>query len=178
MAVKKIVSIPDSRLRQISQKITKFDEELQELIADLIDTLEAQTDPPGIGIAGVQIGVLKRIFIARLGNKLKEFINPEIITLGKVESELFEGCLSVHHYYGYVYHPTTVTIRAQDKKGEFFTKKYKGLPARIMQHETDHLNGILYVDHVIAQKRKLLKITAQDENGDDIFEEVNTKTLK
>lgn len=175
MAVKKIVSIPDPRLRQISKKITKFDKALQELITDLIDTLEAQTDPPGIGIAGVQIGVLQQIFIARLGNKLKEFINPEIVELGKVESKLFEGCLSVHHYYGYVYHPTTITVKAQNKKGGFFTQKFKGLPARIMQHEIDHLKGVLYIDHVISQKRKLLKITGQDKNGEDIFEEVNIK---
>jgi len=88
---------------------------------------------------------------------------------------LFEGCLSVHHHYGYVYHPTTVTVRAQNRKGEFFTQKFKGLPARIMQHEIDHLKGILYIDHVISQKHELLKITGQDENGADIFEEVNIK---
>ncbi len=173
MAVKQIVSIPDSKLRMVSEKVTKFDSELKNLITDLVDTLEAQDDPPGIGIAAVQIGVLKRVFIARLGNRLKVFINPEIIELGKNESELFEGCLSVHSYYGYVYHPMSITIRAQNASGKTFTAKYKGLPARIMQHETDHLNGILYIDHVTAQKRKLLKIVGVDENNEDIFEEVN-----
>lgn len=173
MAIKKIVTIPDPKLRQISEKITHFDDELKTLITDLIDTLEAQNDPPGIGIAAVQIGVLKRVFIARLGHKLKEFINPEIIDYGKEESELFEGCLSVHHHYGYVYHPTSVTIKAQDINGKVFVAKYKNLAARIMQHETDHLNGILYIDHVAAQKNKILKITGQDKEGNDIFEEVN-----
>lgn len=138
----------------------------------MVDTLEAQSDPPGIGIAAVQIGVLKRAFIARLGSKLKEFINPEIIEYGNEESELFEGCLSVHHYYGYVFHPTSVTVKAQDKNGRVFKRRFKGLAARIMQHEIDHLNGILYIDHVTTQKRKLLKIVGRDKVGNDIFEEV------
>lgn len=176
MAIKKIVSIPDPRLREVSQEITDFGPELKDLITDMIDTLEAQNDPPGIGIAAVQIGVLQRVFIARLGNKLKVFVNPEITEYGKNESELFEGCLSVHHHYGYVWHPSEVTIKAYDPHGKPFTAKYKNLSARIMQHELDHLNGLLYIDHVAAQKGKLLKITGQDNDGNDVFEEVKINT--
>lgn len=172
MSVKKIITIPDPLLRQKSQKIKGFDQQLITLVQDLKDTLEAQNDPPGVGLSAVQIGVLKRVFVARLESHLKEFINPEILSYSKETSDFFEGCLSIPEFYGHVIRPETIEVKAFSQNGEKFSDTYRGLASRIIQHEIDHLDGTLFTDHIHSQKGEILRIAGTDKEGNDIFEKV------
>lgn len=169
--VQQVLTLPDKRLRQRSSEITAFDQSLGRLITDLTDTLVAQTDPPGLGLSAPQIGIFKRVFVARIRNKIKGFINPKIIKISKKEIAFIEGCLSVPDLYGHVIRPAEIDLEAHDKYGKTFSKSYKGLPTRIIQHEVDHLNGTLFIDHVHAQNGKLFKVE-KDKKGQEQFVEV------
>lgn len=169
--IKSVISLPDPKLRQRSGEVTAFDQALGKLIGDLVDTLEAQTDPPGLGISAVQIGILKRVFVARIRNKIKPFINPQILKFSKKEVAILEGCLSVPDLYGHVIRPQEVEVVAHDRHGKSFRNHYKGLAARIIQHEMDHLNGILFIDHVHDQNGKVFKVE-KDKGGKDQLVEI------
>lgn len=170
--IKPILTIPDERLRQRSQEITSFDKSLESLIGDLADTLVSQTDPPGLGLSAPQIGIFKRVFVAKIrkkqsfsakkqsfsANRVKSFINPKIVKLSKQEVTYLEGCFSVPQLYGHVIRPAELDLEARDKQGKVSRAHYKGLPARIIQHEVDHLNGILFTDHVHDQNGKIFKV--------------------
>ncbi len=155
-----VLTIPkeNKRLREVSQEVKFFDKNLENLISDLTDTLEAQTDPPGLGLSSPQIGVSKRVFVARIRNKIKGFVNPKILKLSQKETAILEGCLSVPKLYGHVIRPAELDLESQDKQGKKTKAHYKGLSARIIQHEIDHLNGILFIDHVHAQNGKMFKV--------------------
>ena len=169
----------DKRLRQVSKEVKSFDKNLDQLIIDLSETLEAQTDPPGLGISAPQIGVLKRVFVAKIvnnrqnlsGKKVKSFVNPKIIKLSQKEVTILEGCLSVPELYGHVIRPAELDFESQNKNGRKTTAHYKGLPARIIQHEIDHLNGILFIDHVHDQNGKMFKVE-KDKKGQEQFIEL------
>lgn len=169
--IKPILTLPDERLRQKSSGVTSFDKSLADLISDLTDTLVSQTDPPGLGLSAPQIGIFKRVFVAKIRNKIKSFVNPKIIKFSKKEVVYLEGCFSVPHFYGHVTRPAEVDIEAQDKHGKKIHAHYKYLPARIIQHEVDHLNGTLFVDHVHAQNGKLFKVE-KDKKGKELLVEV------
>src|SRR3972149_12199345 len=155
--VKKILITPDKKLRQISQEITGFDGSLKSLIANLIETLEIQTDPPGLGLSAPQIGIFRRVFVAKIRNRIKSFVNPKILRVSKGEVTFLEGCFSVPDLYGHVMRPAEIDLEVQNKNGQKTRIHYKSLPARIIQHEIDHLNGILFIDHVHAQNGKIFK---------------------
>lgn len=169
--IESVISLPDPKLRQKSQEVTAFDRTLEKLIGDLADTLEAQTDPPGLGISAVQIGILKRVFVARIRNKIKPFINPQILKFSQKEVAILEGCLSIPDLYGHVTRPQEVDIEARDRHGKTFKGHYKDLPARIIQHEMDHLNGVLFIDHVHNQNGKVFKVE-KDKKGQDQLVEI------
>ncbi|MBQ4638589.1 MAG: peptide deformylase [Clostridia bacterium] len=143
MAIRKIITIGDETLRKVSKEVEVINKRTITLLDDMIQTLwEAQ----GAGLAAPQVGVLKRIFVADCGQGLVEFINP-VITEMSGEQDGPEGCLSVpDRPNDTVKRPMYVTVEAIDRNGKPFTMKASGLMARCICHETDHLDGILYID--------------------------------
>ena len=142
MGVRKIVTRGDNVLRKKSRPVEKFDKKLWNLLDDMKDTLDKAQ---GAGLAAVQVGVLRRIFIVDVDEGFFEFINPEIISTSG-EQYGIEGCLSVKGKWGDVKRPYKVTIKAQNRKGEYFTITAKDFFAKAICHEYDHLEGIVYVD--------------------------------
>ena len=169
--IKPILKVPENKLRQKSEEIVSFDKSLDGLVADLTETLISQTDPVGLGLSAVQIGVLKRVFVARVKNRIRHFVNPKILKFSKKEITYLEGCFSVPEFYGHVIRPAEIDLEAQDKHGKKTQGNYKGLPSRIIQHEIDHLDGILFTDHVHAQNGKIFKIE-KDKGGKEQLVEV------
>lgn len=159
------------KLRQTSQDVKVFDKNLESLVSDLNSTLAAQTNPPGLGLSAPQIGVLKRVFVAKIRNKIKSFVNPKITKLSKKEIAFLEGCLSVPELYGHVTRAAELDLESQDKHGKKNKAHFKSLPARIIQHEIDHLNGVLFIDHVHDQNGKLFKVE-KDKRGKEQFVEI------
>lgn len=154
--IKNFVALPDPKIRQTSAKVTSFDKSVESVIKDLLDTAQIQKDPPALGLAAPQIGVFKKIFVAKIRGKFKPFVNARVLKYSQKEGAFLEGCFSVTNRYGQVIRPLEVEVEAQDAQGKLIRRKYKGLSARILQHEIDHLSGILFVDHVKAQNSKLL----------------------
>jgi peptide deformylase len=169
--VKKILTLPNELLRQKAGEVVSFDKALEGLITDLTETMEAQTDPIGLGLSAPQLGILKRVFVARVRNKVKHFVNPKILKFSKKEIAYLEGCFSVPDLYGHVTRPAEIDFESHDKLGKLSKTHYKGLPARIIQHEMDHLDGTLFIDHVHDQNGKMFKIE-KDKGGKDQLIEV------
>ena len=169
--IKPIIALPDTKIRESSKEVTAFDKSLAKLITDLIETSEVQKDPTALGMAAPQIGVFKCVFVAKIRNKFKPFVNPKIIKTAKDESPLLEGCFSVSGIFGQVTRPIEVDVEYQDRHGKKITKHYKGLPAKIIQHEFDHLNGTLFIDHVKTQNGKVFKIE-KNKKGKDVLVEI------
>ncbi len=158
MALKRILTYPESVLRERAEPVSNIDGRIQKLIDDMIDTMY---HAPGIGLASNQIGDLNRVIIFDTSaqdepNDLCVLINPEIIeTDGSVHYE--EGCLSVVDYSADVKRTERVTVRGLDREGNPVTFKAEGLSAIVLQHEIDHLNGKLFIDHISKLKRELFK---------------------
>jgi peptide deformylase len=146
MAVLQIRTLPAPVLRQKAKRVTKIDNSIQKLIDDMIDTLRAE--PNRAGLAAPQVGVLLRIAVIELPEQeLITLINPEII---KKEGERIvqEGCLSVPGYFGEIKRAITVKVKAKDRYGKEFRLKAQGLLAQALEQEIEHLDGILYIDHL------------------------------
>lgn len=155
MAIRPILIIPEPQLRQISAPVLKIDRDVEKLVADMLETMY---DAPGIGLAAVQVGVKKRVItidVARddAPKNPIALINPEIIAVSDETSIYNEGCLSIPEYYEEVERPARVTVRYQDIKGAMQETEADGLLATCIQHEIDHLNGILFIDHLSRLKR-------------------------
>ena len=145
MALRNILKDGDPALRKICRPVTEFDEKLAQLLDDLGETLH-HTD--GVGLAAPQVGVLRRVFIMDFGDGLIEAVNPEIVsTKGMQEGP--EGCLSFPGEYGIVRRPQKAKLKAQDRHGKWFTLTGEDLVARCICHENDHLDGIVFKQHVI-----------------------------
>ena len=145
MATRNIVIEGDPILRKKSRKIEKFNERLFELIDDMKETMQQQD---GVGLAAVQVGVLKQVVVVDNGDEILELINPEIIETCGVQEDV-EGCLSCPREYGITSRPLKVKVRALDRFGKEHIYEAEGLIARAFCHEIDHLSGILFKDHVI-----------------------------
>ncbi|OQY40642.1 MAG: peptide deformylase [Spirochaetaceae bacterium 4572_7] len=143
-------------LRSVAQPVTEFDQELKTLIKDMLKEME---DSNGIGLAAPQIGISKRILVVGSEEiKPMAFINPEIIETSLEENIYEEGCLSVPKMYAKVTRPRRVKVQAWNERGRPFTVEADDLLATVLQHEIDHLNGILFIDHLKDRpKEKLLK---------------------
>jgi peptide deformylase len=160
MAVLQIRTLPDPMLRQKAKRVTKIDDSIQKLIDDMIDTLRA--DPNRAGLAAPQVGVLLRIAVIEVPeHELITLINPEIV---KKEGERIvqEGCLSVPGYVGEIKRAVTVKAKAQNRYGKEFRLKAQGLLAQALEQEIEHLDGILYIDH-LESPEKLFKIIKEEE---------------
>lgn len=145
MAIRNIVKLGEPVLRKTSRKVEKFDERLFTLLDDMKETMEKAN---GVGLAAVQVGILKRVVVIDVGDGLIELINPEIIETSGEEEDT-EGCLSLPGEYGLVKRPTYVKLRAQNRKGQWRLFEGTGLKARCFCHELDHLDGIVYKDKEI-----------------------------
>ena len=152
-----IYKIGDEILRTKCEKVTVFDHALEILIDAMFETLE---EADGVGLAGPQVGVDKRLFIVSLNDGTKKvFINPEILETSVETNPYEEGCLSIPGVYHNVTRPSKVKIYAQDEKGHAFTIDASGLLARVIQHENDHLDGKLFTDRLSEDEReKVLKL--------------------
>jgi len=163
MAIRPIVEVPDPLLRQISKPVEKVDDEVRALIADMFETMY---DAPGIGLAAIQVGVPKRILVIDLqepaeegGEPVKDprvFINPEIVQSSEQEVPYTEGCLSVPDQYAEVDRPDRIRARWLDEQGKAHEEEIVGLLATCLQHEMDHLEGILFIDHLSRLKREMI----------------------
>ncbi len=152
MALREIVTVGDDILRKRSREVAVVDDRIRMLLDDMEDTM--RLDNRGVGLAAVQVGVLKRIFICDVGDGtgLHTFINPEILEKkGTVLSE--EGCLSVPGKSGTVERPEFVRIRALDRHGDTFEMKAEGYLAICICHEYDHLDGILFTDKLVEENK-------------------------
>ncbi len=155
MTIQTILKIPDPRLKLVSEPVTKFDGKLQTLVQDMLETMY---DAPGIGLAAIQIGVAKRLLVIDLAKEEEPkapmvFVNPDIISVSDELSIYEEGCLSIPDYYESVERPARIKIRYQDETGENREIEADGLLATCLQHEIDHLNGVMFIDHISKLKR-------------------------
>ncbi|MBQ8749233.1 MAG: peptide deformylase [Clostridia bacterium] len=151
MAIRTIVVEGDDILRKVSKPVTKFDKKLWELLDDMRDTMRVSN---GCGIAGVQVGVLRRIFIVEVEGMYLECINPEIVSVSEEVEEGMEGCLSVPNKRGYVIRPKQVKLKAFTREGTPFEVMLNDFMARAICHENDHLNGVLYIDKLVPHEDK------------------------
>ncbi len=147
MALREIVKEGYESLSKISKPVTTFDSRLELLIKDMKDTL---TEADGLGLAAPQIGVVRRVIVIVDGetNQLVALVNPEIIEASGTQNAN-EGCLSIPGVWGRTERPAEVTVKAQDSKGDWFEITRTGITAVCLCHEIDHLNGILFREHVI-----------------------------
>jgi peptide deformylase len=155
MTVREIIKLPDKRLRLVSEPVKRIDASLRKLVEDMFETLYAA---PGIGLAGIQVGVAKRVIIMDLSKKddtrkPEVFINPEITWASEEKSSYEEGCLSIPEYYEEVERPAVVKVKYLNLDGKAREVEASGLLATCLQHEIDHLNGILFIDHISKLKR-------------------------
>lgn len=146
MAVLNIRTLPDPILRQKARRVTRIDDKLQQLIDDMIDTMR---DAQGVGLAANQVGYLQRVVVIEIpeDEQVYVLINPEI-TRRQGERVVEEGCLSIPGYRGELSRSLKVRVRALDRNGETIKIKAEGLLAQALEHETDHINGTLYIDHL------------------------------
>jgi peptide deformylase len=177
MAIRAIIEAPDPLLKQISAPVTQFDDELKALVADMFETMY---DAPGIGLAAIQIGVPLRALVIDLQpddpdaepevctahgghshthqpvkREPRVFINPEILDPSQEYTVYQEGCLSVPEVYADVERPSRIRARWQDLDGTVHEEDMDGLMATCLQHEMDHLEGILFIDHLSRLKRQM-----------------------
>lgn len=159
MTIKPLILLPDPLLRQHSSPISQVDDEVRRLADDMLETMY---DAPGIGLAAIQIGVPRRVVVIDVakeeeeGRKPQVFINPEIVATSDERSVYEEGCLSIPDYYAEVERPATVTVRHVDRDGKEQTIEADGLLATCLQHEIDHLNGVLFIDYISKLKRDMV----------------------
>ena len=163
MAIRPIVEVPDPRLREISKPVEGVDDELRALVADMFETMY---DAPGIGLAAIQVGVPKRVLVIDLQEPEEEggepvrdprvFINPEILTTSDQDVPYTEGCLSVPDQYAEVLRPDRIRARWLDEHGKAHQEELDGLLAVCLQHEMDHLEGVLFIDHLSKLKRDMV----------------------
>ncbi len=158
MARREILILPDKRLRLISDPVDAIDEDIRKLVTDMFETMY---DAPGIGLAAIQIGVPRRVVTMDLSKKDEPkkpqvFINPRILWASEQTQKREEGCLSIPDVYEEVERPSRVRVEHLDLEGKKHEVEADGLLATCLQHEIDHLNGVLFIDHISRLKRNLI----------------------
>jgi peptide deformylase len=155
MALRDILIIPDKRLRLVSEPVKKIDAEVKKLVEDMFETMY---EAPGIGLAAIQVGVPRRIVTMDLSKKDEDkekrvFINPEVVWSSDERNVHEEGCLSIPEFYEDVERPAQVRVKYLDLDGKEQEIEASGLLATCLQHEIDHTNGVLFIDHISKLKR-------------------------
>ena len=157
MAIRKILTEPDQFLRQKSQNVERVDDEIRRLMQDMLETMYAA---PGIGLAAIQVGVPKRIIVIDLSKEEEKnplyFVNPKIILKSNTKATYEEGCLSVPNQFAEIDRPSKCDVEYLDYNGEKQILNAKGLLATCIQHEMDHLEGILFIDYLSKLKRSMI----------------------
>ena len=143
MALRKIVTVGDPILTKVCRPVTKFDQKLAILIEDMIETMH---DANGVGLAGPQVGILRRVVVVDAGDEDIELVNPEVVEVSEETQTGLEGCLSLPGKYGIVTRPEHVVVRAQDRNGDWYEYEGDEILARCFLHEIDHLDGVLFTD--------------------------------
>ncbi|MES2338610.1 MAG: peptide deformylase [Pseudomonadota bacterium] len=163
MTVMTILEIPDSGLREVAAPVATVDDATRALIDDMFDTMY---DARGIGLAATQVGVARRVVVIDLqegedddGKPIRDpkaFVNPELLWQSEETSKYNEGCLSIPEQYAEVERPARCRVRWLDRDGKSHEEEMDGLLATCMQHEIDHLNGVLFIDHISKLKRDMI----------------------
>ena len=158
MAVRDILTVPDPRLKQVSKPVEKVDDALRDLMDDMLESMYAAD---GIGLAAIQIGEPVRVIVMDLDwgkgeRKPRYFVNPEILDASESKLPYEEGCLSLPEHYAEVVRPEAVKIRYLDRENEIRTIEADDILATCIQHEIDHLDGVLFVDHISSLKRNMI----------------------
>lgn len=158
MSIKPLILLPDPVLRQVSKPVEQIDSSVKKLAGDMFETMY---DAPGIGLAAIQIGVPLCMLVIDLAKQDEPkqpqiFINPEIVSRSDERSTYEEGCLSIPEYYADVERPATVRVKFIDGNGQEQELEADGLLATCLQHEIDHLNGVLFIDHISKLKRDMV----------------------
>jgi len=168
--IQKIVDVKNPTLRKKAKEVVKIDKKILTLIADMKDTLLTQKDPEGVGLAAPQIGKDLSIFVIDYKKLKRVVINPQVVEVSKTKKvntenkkkDILEGCLSLPHYYGPIKRASKIKIKYMDESGKEITEEFSGFDAQIIQHEIDHLNGILFVDRILEQKAPLYKFDGDE----------------
>ena len=158
MAIRPIIIAPDPRLKKRAQPVEAVDAEIRRLMDDMLETMYAA---PGIGLAAPQVGVLKRVIVVDAARKDEEpeplfLANPELLSVGEDDSVYEEGCLSLPDQFADVTRPEACRVRYVDRDNETREVEAEGILATCIQHEMDHLEGLLFVDHISALKRNII----------------------
>jgi len=174
MPILPIIIAPDPRLKLIAAPVARVDDRTRQLMDDMLETMY---QAPGVGLAAPQVGVLKRVIVVDAAAKDEEpaplrMVNPELIEVSDADANYEEGCLSLPEHYAEVARPSQVRVRYLDHQGEIRELDAEGLLGTCIQHEMDHLDGILFVDHLSALKRnmilrKLTKFKKAEAKGPD-----------
>lgn len=156
MAIREILTVPDPRLKLVSEPVAQVDDDVRALMDDMLETMY---DAPGIGLAAIQIGVAKRVVVMDVRGEGDErspqyFVNPEVLETSEETKPYEEGCLSIPGYYDTVERPARARLRYLNYDGEPMEEWADGLYAVCIQHEIDHLNGVLFVDYLSRLKRE------------------------
>jgi peptide deformylase len=168
-----VVQAPDERLRVKTKPIKKVTPNLLKTFKEMIKLTRSFKDPEGVGLASTQIGEGEQFFVLRNSDDtFTTVINPQILTYSKKTKVYLEGCLSIPNYWGEVTRHLSVSVSYMDIKGKQVKKRLNGVAAWIFQHEYDHLQGKLYMDHVLENKNRLFKVVGRDKAGGEIFQEV------
>ena len=158
MAIRQIIEAPDPRLKVISEPVEAVDDDLRQLMDDMAETMYAA---PGIGLAAIQVGVPKRVLVLDISSDeeesdLRYFVNPQIVWTSNELAIYNEGCLSLPEYYAEVERPAACRVEYLDYDGNRHTLEASDLLSTCIQHECDHLEGILFVDHLSSLKRDMI----------------------
>ena len=169
MALLPIIIAPDPRLKQISAPVARVDDATRRLMDDMLETMY---QAPGVGLAAPQVGVLRRIIVLDAANKDEPrrpyaMVNPELVQVSDQDMRSEEGCLSLPDHYADVVRPAAIRVRYLDHEDEIRELDAEGLLATCIQHEMDHLEGVLFVDHLSALKRNMIlrKLTKAKKTG-------------
>src|SRR5947209_18311596 len=170
MGLREIIILPDKRLRQVSEPVKSITADVRTLVEDMFETMY---QAHGVGLAAIQIGVAKRIVTADTEKKDEPknpqvFINPEVLWSSEERRTYEEGCLSIPEYYEEVERPGSIRVKYLDRDGKPHEQLAEGLLATVLQHEIDHLNGVLFIDYLSKLKRdrvikKFVKIAKRDD---------------
>jgi peptide deformylase len=163
MAIRPILTADQPILRERTKRVSTFDPSLHRLLDDMLETMR---DAPGVGLAANQVGVPLQVAIIELEDRITELVNPQIVRTGGEQLD-WEGCLSIPGYVAETGRFGKVTVKARDRHGKEFRVKGEELFARALQHEIDHLNGILYIDHL----ESLEELVRVSEEHDEATEE-------
>ncbi len=169
--IRKVLASTNPSLRQKAKAVQKIDKKILDLVRDLKDTLGVQTDPEGVGLAAPQIGKNLRIFLIKHKGVERVIINPEVLEAKNAKSpektkikkgQIMEGCLSLPHYYGPIKRANYVKLKYLGEDGKENVEEFKEFFAQIVLHEIDHLEGILFVDRLLQQKKPLYKLVKDE----------------